>query len=46
MSENSISQISRLVDVIWKSVHDYFKAFEIAEKIYQISWIVSDKLSS
>ena len=46
MSESSVSQISRLVDIIQKLMHDYFKTSEIAEKIYQISWITSDKLSS
>ena len=37
MFENFVSQISKLIDMIQKSVHDYFKAFEIAEKIYQIN---------
>ena len=46
MSENSVLWISRLIDVIQESVHDYFKASEIVEEIYQINWIASDELFS
>ena len=44
--ESSVSWVSRLIDVIWELMHDYSEISEIAEKIYQISWITSDKLSS
>ena len=45
MFENSVSWISRLIDVIWRLMHDYSEASEIVRKIYQINWIASDELS-